>query len=446
MHALLYLSLGVLALAGGYRLLWRRRYGPTGIEGHYMRLIGRVVGPGERGRVVYRQDGRGDAVHAEPFDLETPDCQRRQVDPSGSQVALHGGAIRVGDAVVVDATHGALHVDEALYRDSAMRPVLSALRLVRGVWPELRWLNVALVPAGLAAVALALTMPIPRWDPLQQTRLDCPAGTRAGGARGKIQWCEEDRSKETVVVGGQDAVKHGPWTVWWDRARVRQYGWFEAGRPSGLWTTLHRNGRLAVEGQYLRGQRVGLWRIWRADGTPIERGHYDGKGRRHGVWRNYFPGGRLALVREYLHGKRHGAWKRWNAAGRLVLLEPFEGGQLHGTVHRWNDDGGLVERSSYRRGQKHGIVARWYASGPLVLRGAYLDGKPHGLWTSWHPSGRIAAAGSYVAGEKEGRWTRWDPDGQLACRASYRDGHRQRVLAGKGCDVPTIDALAVVDR
>lgn len=438
MHALLCLSLGVLALAGGYRLLWRRRYGPTGIEGHYMRLTGRVVGPGERGRVVYRQDSRGDAVHAEPFELETPDCQRRQVDPGGSQVALHGGAIRVGDAVVVDATHGALHLDEALYRDPAMRPVLSALRLVRGVWPELRWLNIALVPAGLAAVALALTVPIPQWDPMQQGRFQCPPGARPGGARGKIQWCEEDRRKETVVVGGQDAVKHGPWTVWWDGARVRQYGWFEAGRPSGPWTTLHRNGRLALEGQYLRGQRVGLWRSWRADGTPIERGHYDGKGQRHGVWRNYFPGGRLALSRSYWHGKRHGDWKRWNAAGRLVLLESFAHNQRQGPVRRWNDNGKLAELTTYHEDRRDGAMARWHPSGVLRLKGAYLADKPNGRWTSWHLSGHVAATGSYVDGEKDGRWTRWDPDGQLACRARYRDGDMKRVLAGRGCDVVTV--------
>jgi antitoxin component YwqK of YwqJK toxin-antitoxin module len=372
-----YSSLAVLVGAGCYRLLWRRRFGHTGVEGHYLRLRGRVVGPGDPGRVMYRQDSAGQLTESRPFDLETDDGPVYRVDTAGSQVTLHGGVVRVGDRLTVDALHSSVQVAESLYREPALKPAVAALRIIRGrAWPELRWLTQAMV---LAGVTLAVTAAVTLARPEPRRHLACPPGTRPGGERpprGYTQWCELDRG-QGAVPGSQESVKHGPYVVWWDRHNVEQVG---------RWVTWHRNGSKATETRYTGGRRVGRWTTWRRDGSLAEQRFYNRRGRRTGRWISYVPDGRVKLVRRFRNGRAHGEWLHFFPDGKLKARQRFFAGVKHGRWERWNERGTLVETGEYENGWKHG---QWsaYVNGRLARTGRYRRNRRHGEWRFWHETG-----------------------------------------------------------
>jgi len=454
-HLLSLLSAVVFVSALGFRLLWRHRYGPTGVEGHYLRLRGTVVNGQPAGHVVYR---RGDSP--EPFDLETRDGQRHRVDPSGGQLVVHGRQIRVGDRVVLDATHGTVRLNEALYRESVMQPAVTALRLVHGDWPALRWLDeVATVAAVTLVVALLAQIPAP---PHRPAALACPTGAIPGGERGRVQWCEVNRGRDHVV-GAQESIKHGPWIVWWNQHRIRQIGWYERGKLAGHWVTWHPNGRKAVSANYRDSARVGAYATYRTNGTLRERGRHDDHGRRDGVWIDRASDGRLELLRTYRAGRPHGIWAGYFNTGKLAYRQVYRDGELHGPWQAWSVDG-LAEAGSYVQGRKQGRWATYHDNGKLQRRGEYRDDRREGAWTFWHDDGRVMASGSYASGKpdghwrwwhdhgqragtgryaagvKQGRWIAWDKDGRMNCQGAYRDDEKVGRWRGS-CDGDTMAVL-----
>jgi hypothetical protein len=224
-----------------YRLFWRSRYGrPFSAT---TRLRGRV--------------SRADAPRL--LEICAANGERHLIDLSGLAVAQ----LRPGDRVTLDGLPAPIPAAEALYRSPACRPGLAALRLARGTWPELRVLDLVLVVA-LVGAGIALPRALAR--PASVDAFVCPAGTRRGSAD-HIEWCEVEREWKTV--GGQDAVKHGPWRVWWETGGLRQRGEYVRGQPDGEWTTWHPSGRMAERGRYVRGQREGTWSSWNAAGAPL---------------------------------------------------------------------------------------------------------------------------------------------------------------------------------
>jgi hypothetical protein len=228
---MLHLFFGSLALGAGaavYRLFWRARYGCP-ISSSTTRLRGRVAAL--RGSLLELRAGETDHL----------------VELAGAQPA----GLRRGDRVTVDGLPALVPVSESLYRFPASRPGLSAVRLVRGTWPRLRFLDLLLVLA-LAGVGYSVPKLLNRPTPGRPEALVCPPGTRHGHAD-HIEWCELER--EWKPVGAQDAVKHGPWRIWSEAGGIRQTGQFEFGRAEGEWTTFDEKGR-AVHERYRDGRKL----------------------------------------------------------------------------------------------------------------------------------------------------------------------------------------------
>jgi hypothetical protein len=239
-------TIGVAATV--YRLFWRSRYGRP-FSSSTTRLRGRVSrGVEPPGLLEVR--AAGGVCHL--------------VDLSG----VLAPRLRPGDRVTLDGLPALLPSAEALYRSPACRSGLAALRLARGTWPELRILDLVLV---VALVGAGCTLPRVLKRPAPLDAFVCPPGTRHGSAD-HIEWCELER--EWKAVGGQDAVKHGPWRISSDTGGLRQRGEFARGQPHGEWTTWHSSGRMAERGQYVEGRRDGLWLRWNAAGQPLPRLSY----------------------------------------------------------------------------------------------------------------------------------------------------------------------------
>ena len=239
------------ASAAVYRLFWRARYGRP-ISSSAVRLRGRAAAA----------PGSGADQPSRLMELRVDGRERHLIDLAG----VPARRLRPGARVTVDALPAVLPAAEALYRSPACRPGLAAFRLARGAWPELRLLDLLLA---VSLVGAGCTLPRLLKRPVTHTLADpveCPPGTRRG-ERDFIEWCERDR--EWKPVGGQDAVKHGPWRVRWEKGGIRQAGQFVDGKPEGEWTSFYRNGRMAERGPFVEGLKSGMWSRWSERGTPL---------------------------------------------------------------------------------------------------------------------------------------------------------------------------------
>jgi antitoxin component YwqK of YwqJK toxin-antitoxin module len=394
---MLWTGLAASGLIVAYRLLWRHRYGTTGIEGHYRRLRGEVVGPGETGDVVVMASGRVDpaVLRDRCFELKlednamAPDA-RCLVEPSGPLLLVRGGDVRIGDRVTVDAVDTTVRADEALYRHSSLRQAVAALRIARGTWPRLAPLSLALVAAGAMALGGAALPAPPSPEADDPPGVTCDGGTELKGEappKGLLQWCQVsgDAHWPSSV---QDQVKHGAWVAWWRAGATRQRGTFWFGRPNGTWTDYHSFGAVARVAHYDKGYRSGVWLGYRTYGLLLWRRSFR-QGRRHGPWDDFDLDGRLLMRRTYQQGLPQGVWTSWYGKEQgyhIRTRQSWHHGKRDGDWHRWHDNGRLVERGSYRVGAKHGRWEAWDQQGKLLRAGAYRHGTRYGTWRYWRPS------------------------------------------------------------
>lgn len=148
-------TLVALALvpASLYRIFWVLRYHRGAMLRRGVRLRGRIVGPPPVGSVVFGR-GRGDALVAETFELETAEGEVL-VCPEGALLRGLPRRVRVGDRVTVDGFPEALdRQGERLYRQQGGQRGVRAVQVIRGTWPALHWL----LPAMVAVVVLAVAV------------------------------------------------------------------------------------------------------------------------------------------------------------------------------------------------------------------------------------------------------------------------------------------------
>ena len=160
----LLLSSGALTLVLlTYRFIWLERYRyPFRMAHSAVRLRGRITG--QTGAVVYCTDANGEELLSHPFTLERPDGPAQLVAPQGAVLDVRARrhrqlgrlrGIRVGDRVTIDGIPTTLRQDERLYRQAGRVPVVEAVRIAGGSWPELCWLR---FPAAAGALIFLVSL------------------------------------------------------------------------------------------------------------------------------------------------------------------------------------------------------------------------------------------------------------------------------------------------
>jgi len=121
----------LLSVSAVYIVLWRRRCPPC--PPSLTRIRGRVSAVSSS------------AERSATFRLQTtPDCSTEVLLDGHTSFLSGQGALRPGNWVTVDCIQVPRPV-EVLYREPARADHLLALHIIKGVWPEIRWLRPAAV-------------------------------------------------------------------------------------------------------------------------------------------------------------------------------------------------------------------------------------------------------------------------------------------------------------
>lgn len=155
-----------------------------------------------------------------------------------------------------------------------------------------------------------------------------------------------------------------------------------------------------------QGQRQGYWVVkgeMLSDKAykpqdKVEEGNYKDN-RKEGLWKKYWPGGKLRNEINYQSGKPEGEYKLY-----------FENGQLE-------------EHGIWKGNKNTGEFKRYYTNGNPQQHFAFAEnGKRNGTQKYYHENGKMALEVSIVNGAESGVSKRYNPDGTLAEEKIFENG------------------------
>jgi len=102
-------------------------------------------------------------------------------------------------------------------------------------------------------------------------------------------------------------------------------------------------------------------------------------GKEEGVWKKFFPNGRLNEQRGFIDGKKSGEFIAYWESGKKQLQYFFKDGEYEGTCREWNRDGLLVREMNYHNGYEEGAQKQFYDNGKIRSNYIVHNGKRYGL-------------------------------------------------------------------
>ena len=201
----------------------------------------------------------------------------------------------------------------------------------------------------------------------------------------------------------------------------------EDGNRDGLWKDYYPDGKLKAEGNYDNGKQTGEWKFYHPDGKIEQTGRFNKLGKPDGGWKWYFDTGQLLKEENYRNGLKDGISSEYDETGKVIEEGEFVNGNEDGP---WFEQiGDSYIRGTYRDGLRNGMWYNYYLDSNgtktdslLYFKGAFIEDNPDGKHIYYWENGKVKDEGVYVMGKKEGEWLKYNFDGTLFMIVTYREG------------------------
>lgn len=186
------------------------------------------------------------------------------------------------------------------------------------------------------------------------------------------------------------------------------------GRRQGVWTDFYSNGQKRYEGQFKNDKCKGTFRYYDQQGNLQATNEFDKSGERC-LNKTYAPNGRLIATGYYTNQKKDGEWKYYDKeTGMLLLTEENKEGEVHGWSKLYNPNTGkLAEETQYVDGRPEGVCHKFSDTGVVQMECEYRDGQLNGPCKTYYPNAALKEEGQYINGKKSGTWKTYNEDGDL---------------------------------
>src|SRR5579863_5106696 len=161
-----------------------------------------------------------------------------------------------------------------------------------------------------------------------------------------------------------------------------------------------------------------------------------GEADRWGVYRRYFPNGRLAVLGAYRDDRPAGVWMWMDEAGQVMRRarqqadyeDDLASDPLSNPHSQFRNTAGvLIAEGQLKQDKPHGLWMYYYDNGAPKAQGRYLSGLADGPWSTFYPDGQIESQVTYALGVPSGTYWSAYPEGQDAVRGQYDEGVRTGV-------------------
>lgn len=186
------------------------------------------------------------------------------------------------------------------------------------------------------------------------------------------------------------------------------------GRKQGVWMDFYPNGQKRYEGQFKNDKCKGEFRYYDEQGNLKATNEFDKSGEK-ALNKTYAPNGRVVATGYYLNQKKDGEWKYYDKdSGQLRLSEENKDGKVNGWSRLYNPNNGtLAEEMQYVEGVPNGLCRKYSDTGVLLMECHYSNGLLEGQVKTYYPNTLLKEEGQYAKGEKSGQWKTYNEDGDL---------------------------------
>jgi antitoxin component YwqK of YwqJK toxin-antitoxin module len=103
------------------------------------------------------------------------------------------------------------------------------------------------------------------------------------------------------------------------------------------------------------------------------------EGAEHGIWKRFYPDGKLELQREFDRGKKTGEFSAFWQNRNRKLRYKFVNDEYQGLCQEWNPSGGLIKEMTYAKGHEEGPQKMFYDNGKVRSNYTVINGRRYGL-------------------------------------------------------------------
>ncbi len=221
-------------------------------------------------------------------------------------------------------------------------------------------------------------------------------------------------------------VRHGRYVEFFnaDEVKVKTKGEYERGRKTGLWQEWFPNLQKHREATFAAGKLHGPYREWSANGQELDRKTYKA-GKKHGAELTWYPDGTRRSRTNYENDVRSGLEQTWHANGKQRSHTEYVNGKRNGVERLWNEDGVLLSETQYRAGVRHGRERLWFTNGKPKSETDYVENVRHGLEKIYYEGGNLKSEGRYEQNVAAGVHVSYFANGKKRSETSYVKGKRE---------------------
>ncbi len=210
----------------------------------------------------------------------------------------------------------------------------------------------------------------------------------------------------------------------------------------GLSNTYYKDGTLQSSIPYKKGKKDGTAKFYNEQGNIKTIVRYENgreidrddvnkthNGKKIGVWKEFYPNGKIKNESYYSKGKLHGLYKEYDLQGKLKLTYRYQEGVLVDTVVEIAKEINIVEEF-YNKKDENGE--------PIKKKsGGFVDGKPIGVHRTYDSLGRVNSSKLYdkegnligkgivnIEGDRIGDWTFYYKSGNKKSEGMYKKNRR----------------------
>lgn len=102
-------------------------------------------------------------------------------------------------------------------------------------------------------------------------------------------------------------------------------------------------------------------------------------GKKHGVWKKFYPNHQPLEIRYYHNGKKEGEHFVFWRNGQLKASYFLKDDVYHGAQREWTQKGLLIKELNYHNGKELGKQRVWYSNGEIKSNYVVKNGRRYGL-------------------------------------------------------------------
>jgi len=157
------------------------------------------------------------------------------------------------------------------------------------------------------------------------------------------------------------------------------------------------------------GRRVGYWKITgEVDSKPgyspdalIEEGEYNA-GRKVGMWKAYYPSGKIKSEITYAMGRPKGPYKTYYENGQVEEQGSWSLNKNQGKFTRYYENGQVQQSFNFdETGKRNGPQKYFYENGQLMIEGNWNGGKEDGAVKEYFEDGSVKSVRVFNGGKMD---------------------------------------------